>query len=298
MRRRFTHPLALAAALLAAAACQKAAPPAAAPTDVQAARAAALPLDPADPAWQQAPAFPAALILQDLVEPRLLVASTPTLEVRALTDGANVAFRLAWPDDAEDGGGPTGRFADACAVQLPAVTGPDIPAPQMGEPGKSVLISYWSAATQARAEGKRDDIRAVFPNAAVDHYPFQAPSLAAGSPAQQAMEQRYAPAARLGNVVTGATGRAVQDLVADGPGTITTAPAQVSEGSGARSGSGWAVVLRRPLPEGTAAAGKTQVAFAVWQGGKGEVGSRKMRTAWVPLTLPAAPQAAAKEAAR
>jgi len=32
-----------------------------------------------------------------------------------------------------------------------------------------------------------------------------------------------------------------------------------------------------------------QVAFAVWNGGAGEVGARKMRTGWVPMSLGATP---------
>ena len=31
----------------------------------------------------------------------------------------------------------------------------------------------------------------------------------------------------------------------------------------------------------------SQVAFAVWQGAHGEVGARKMRSAWIPLALEA-----------
>jgi len=201
-------------AILLLAACAEAPPPPGLPTAVAAVSAATLPLDPADPAWQRAPVFPAALILQDIVEPRLLTPSTPRLEVRALTDGAQIAFLLAWPDDGADEGGSPARFTDACAVQLPALAGPDLPAPQMGEAGKPVLVTYWSAALQARAEGRRDDLRDLYPNAAVDHYPFEAPSLTPDSPAQKAMADRYAPARRLGNVASGAQGRAVQDLVA------------------------------------------------------------------------------------
>ena len=279
----------IAACLAVLLACEKAAPPPAPPTEVIAARAASLPVDPGDAAWEAAPAFPAGLILQDLVEPRLLVPSTPTLEVRALTDGARVAFRLAWPDAAADDVSMPARFSDACAVQFPAAAGAGVPDPQMGDPGHPVAITYWSARWQAEIDGRPRTIQAIHPNASVDHYPYLAAPLEPGSPTQREMEARYAPARRLGNEMAGPHPRAVQDLTAEGPGTLAPAAAAVSDGAGRHDGKGWAVVLRRPLPEGAAAQGKVQVAFAVWQGGRGEVGSRKMRTAWVPLRLGGTP---------
>jgi hypothetical protein len=47
------------------------------------------------------------------------------------------------------------------------------------------------------------------------------------------------------------------------------------------------VVIVRPLPAGVKAGGRSRVAIAVWQGQKGEVGARKMRTGWIPLALEA-----------
>jgi len=76
--------------------CAKKQPPAL--TEVVAQRVAALPASPDDPAWKKVPAFTAPLILQDMVEPRLLVASTPAVDVQALTDGSQVSFRLTWTD--------------------------------------------------------------------------------------------------------------------------------------------------------------------------------------------------------
>ena len=46
------------------------------------------------------------------------------------------------------------QFPDACAVQLPAKLEPTVPAPQMGEAGKTVEITYWRAAWQAVVDGR------------------------------------------------------------------------------------------------------------------------------------------------
>jgi len=254
-------------------------------TEVVAVRVAAVPGDPADAAWRDAPVFTAPLVLQDMVEPRLLEPSTDKVQVRAITDGTRIAFRLEWADATDNDLPGLGRFADACAVQLPEHIEADAPAPQMGESGRAVQITYWRAFWQSAVDGRPDTIKALFPNATVDHYPFEAPALEPGSAAQGEMARRYAPARALGNEMAGPLQRPVQDLIAEGPGTIRPAAEQRSEGRGVRSEQGWSVVLSRPLPAGLDAGRRTQVAFAVWQGAQQESGSRKMRSVWVPLTI-------------
>jgi DMSO reductase family type II enzyme heme b subunit len=253
-------------------------------TEVVAVHHGALPTDPADAAWGRAPSFTAPLVPQDMVEPRLTAPSTREVRVRALTDGARVAFRLDWVDPTQDDRPATGSFSDACAVQLPAKVEPDVPAPQMGETGRPVELSYWRASWQAVVDGRPDTITAIHPNAVVDHYPFDAAPLQPGSPEQQAMAARYAPARLLGNDMAGPREQPVQDLTAEGPGTLSPAPAR-SEGRGLRSEDGWSVVVARPLPEGMAPGRRGQIAFAVWDGAKEEAGARKMRSVWVPFTV-------------
>jgi DMSO reductase family type II enzyme heme b subunit len=275
--------LSLSIALLASSACRKPAPPP--PTEVVLFSAADVPLDPSHTAWQGALEFTAALIPQDLVEPRQLTPSTTAVRVRALTNGVDAAFRLEWTDPTANDLPGAARFSDACAVQLPSKIEATVPAPQMGEAGGAVEIVYWNAAWQAVVAGRSDSIKELYPNAAIDHYPFEAPSLQQSPASQQAMTTRYAPARAVGNPVAGPRTTAVQDLIAEGPGTITSAPATASRGQGVRTAAGWAVVIVRPLPKGLAANAPAQVAFAVWEGAHEEVGARKMRTDWIPLAL-------------
>ena len=145
------------------------------PGEVKAVRAAALAAAPADAAWAALPVHVAPLVLQDLVEPRLLKATTPEVRVRAMHDGTNVAFLLEWADATKNDLPGPARFTDACAVQFPA-TPParDLPAPQMGEKGRGVEITYWRASWQAVVDGRGDTLRDLYPNATVDHYPFEA----------------------------------------------------------------------------------------------------------------------------
>jgi DMSO reductase family type II enzyme heme b subunit len=254
-------------------------------TEVVAVRQAALVGDPTAKEWETLPEHRAALLLQDVVEPRLLEPSTPEVRVKAMSDGTRIAFRLEWSDETTNDQPDTGRFSDACAVQLPAKTAPDVPAPQMGEAGRPVEIVYWRASWQAVVDGRPDAITAIHPGAAVDHYPFEAASLPPGSPEQQAMAKRYAPARALGNTLAGPRAKPVQDLVGEGPSTLRPAGETRSDGRGVRTGGGWAVVVVRPMPAAVGSDARTQVAFAVWDGERKEVGARKMRTGWVPLLV-------------
>jgi hypothetical protein len=97
------------------------------------------------------------------------------------------------------------------------------------------------------------------------------------------MAQRYAPARALGAGMAGPRERPVQDLVAEGPGSLNPAASTRSAGRGWWTDGGWTTVLARPLPEGLNPDTRTQVEFAVWEGAHQEAGARKMRTAWIPL---------------
>jgi hypothetical protein len=253
--------------------------------EVVAISAANLPTDPEDKAWERAPEHVAKLVPQDLVEPRLMNTSTSEVKVRAITNGSEVAFRMEWLDgDKNDAPGP-GKFSDACAVQIPAQLDKEAPDPQMGGQGKIVQVTYWRADWEASVNGRRDGIRDLYPNASIDHYPFEAKSLDRGSDAQKAMALRYAPAHTLGNLRAGPRSSAVEDLTANGPGTLTPAISRGSKGKGIHGQEGWSVVISRKLPEGLGPRQRTQVALAVWQGSRQEAGARKMRSGWIPLLV-------------
>lgn len=281
MRLRNILSFGLAAAFLLGLACR---PPAPESTpELRAVAVAQLPQAPDDAAWRQAPRFLAPLVEQDLVEPRQLEVTTPRVAVQALTDGQRIAFKLAWDDATENGLPGASRFSDACAIQLPQELAAEVPAPQMGEAGRGVEITYWRASWQEEVDGREDTIKTLYPGATVDHYPFEAASLEPGSDAQRALADQYAPARRLGNTMEGPRASAVQDLIAEGPGTLTRAPEQRSSGRGVRTPSGWQVVIARDLPDGLDMGARAQIAFAVWDGGRQEVGARKMRSVWLPL---------------
>lgn len=276
-----------AAILLAlAAGCGKPAAPAAPATDVRAAQAATLPTSADDAAWASAVQFKAPLVLQDMVDPRKMEPGIGEVRVRAITDGRRIAFLMEWDDPSADDLRVPARFSDACAVQLPATASPDSPAPQMGEPGRPVAITFWTASTQAILDGRALDLKTLYPNSKIDHYPAEAASLDKNPAGREQMEKMYSPAHAVGNTESTKPTKAVQDLMAEGPGTLKPAAATESEGKGRRTPKGWQVVITRPLPAGLAPGAKSLVAFAVWNGSADDVGARKMRTVWIPLVMP------------
>jgi hypothetical protein len=284
---RPTRWAALLVATGAAVACSRGPQRAVSPAEVRAVAAPALPTTPEDAAWSRAPVHPAALMPQDVVEPTVLAPTTPMVDVQAMTDGARIAFRLTWAAPARSDRTLPAVFSDACAVQVPGSAGAEVPNPVMGEAGRPVEISYWRAAWQASVDGRPDSLAALHPNAKVDHYPFESPSLVEGSAEQLAMARRYAPARALGNAMAGPRASAVEDLVASGPGTLRSAARPLSSGTGAATASGWSVVFVRPLPTGVKPGGRSVVAFAIWRGDAGEAGARKMRSGWIPLAVEA-----------
>ena len=272
--------LALAVAL---AGCRPTPPPPV--NEVVALRVGSLPMDPGDAAWQQAPEYAAALVPQDLVEPRLLTPSTPQVRVRALTSGGEIALRLEWADAVvNDLPGP-GAFLDGCAIQIPRTLEAAPPDPQMGQAGRPVDIAFWRADWQASVDGRPDSLTSLYPNAYINGYPFEAKPLAPGSPEQREAATRYAPAQALGNRRVGPRAQPVEDIVAEGPGTIAPGDSVKSRGKGVRTATGWTVVITRPMPAGLAVNVRTAIAFAVWDGAAREVGARKMRSIWVPLSV-------------
>lgn len=215
--------------------------------------------------------------------------STPDVRVRALAAANEIAFRLEWADPAANDLPGAGRFSDGCAVQLPQKADINAPDPQMGMVGKGVQIAFWRADWQATVNGRGTAIKDLYPNATVDHYPFEAQSLEPGSDAHTQMARRYAPAEAVGNPRGGPRASAVEDLVAEGPGSLAPAPSTSSRGKGIRTPTGWSVVITRTMPDGLSTQSRTQIAFAVWEGSANEAGARKMRSGWVGLSLRAAP---------
>ncbi len=277
--------LGIMACAVGLAACGKEVGPAPSPTEVRAIQVPALLEDPMDPAWARVPVHVEKLLLQDQTDPRTPERSVESVSVQAVHDGQRIALRLEWPDSTRDVLVGPSVFSDAAAVQVPVAAGGDVPDAAMGLQGRPVRIHMWKAAWQEAVEAGQDPLKALYPNAHTDHYPFEA---AKDEASRAEMATRYAPARAVRNPVAAPQGP-TQDLWAEGFGTLTADPATVSRGRGIHEAGAWHVVISRPLDAEADRAlrpgARTYAAFAVWEGSHGNVGARKMRTGWVPLVI-------------
>lgn len=253
--------------------------------------------DPDAAYWQAVEPRPVGLVAQPMVRPRPTETLTSEVDVRAVHDGRWLALRLAWKDPDKSEAGRLGEFSDAAAVQFPLQPGESPPPIFMGVRGMPVHIFHWRAQYQRDREVGKPTMRDLYPNLSIDMYPLEYADPGRLDPPLAAREQ-YSPGLAVGNPQSFPKS-GVDEILAEG---FSTSSVQDSAAAGRATWQDgeWRLVIARPLAiEGgsTLAPGAaTFVAFAVWQGGEGEVGSRKSVTmAWTALELEGdgAPAAAA-----
>ncbi len=245
----------------------------------------ALPRDPSAAAWKELQATAISLEPQRMIEPRLEREPIGTLvELRSMHNGDEIGFHLAWEDSSRSDIEVAGQFRDSVAVQLPVT--PEGPAfAVMGQPGRPVHLLHWRASWQRAMESGTGSIRDAFPNAVSDVSPEDV--------MKAELAQRFYPAQVAGNAMAVRKRTSpVEELVAEGFGTITSQAEQRAEGQGVRAGSRWEVVIVVPMAgkenQASLKAGDhTSVAVAVWNGGKGDRGARKQFAYWSGLELEA-----------
>ena len=254
-------------------------------------RVEALPTNPSAEEWQAAPATEVAVTPQQVTMPALAEAAIDKITVQALTDGKAIAWRLAWQDDAADANVDVGRFSDAVAIELPLNAGAS---PMMGHRGGGkVQILYWKGLWQKDLDEGFQDVEDVHPNYWSDLYwfadgqfPYRIPDAFKNPYSQQWFIAKTAnnPVADFNRQ------QPVQELVAEGWGTLTHQPNSVTRGKGVWADGKWNVVFSRPLtttdPNDYQFNGdKGEMAFAVWQGSKNNVGGRKHWSNWTPYQI-------------
>lgn len=235
--------------------------------------------DPEDDRWQDIPAFDVVLAPQQMATPMLPALSVPTLQVRSMNDGAQIAFLLEWEDPERDDIDAMARFHDAVAVELPTTTEPT--ASSMGQSGSPVHILQWRASWQADMDRGRQTVEDAFPNM----YPGLRPEALMG----QEKAAVYYPGVYVGNPQSSRNRtQPVEELTAIGFGSLADMDEQRAVGKGVYTGAGWKVALGTSMLGGKdrfAGAPKTQVAFAAWSGSKENRGARKQWADWTDLRI-------------
>lgn len=241
--------------------------------------------DPDAAFWSEVPRGSVTLLAQPIITPRPDKLLTERVVVQAVHDGQTLAMRLVWEDTEESVGGKLGEQSDAIAVQFPGAGGAGTPV-MMGARDLPVHILHWRAQYQHDEESGKPTMEQLYPNKSTDMYALDPPSSPGASPEQK---EQFSPAVALGNPQS-LQKLAVDELIAEGFGTSAVQSPAGVRGKGVWRGGRWAVVIHRPLASAArstlSAPGEAQLAFAIWQGGGGEVGSRKAVTmSWLPALL-------------
>jgi len=238
--------------------------------------------------WKSAQPLVVTMTAQPMTTPRPATTTTPNVTVQGVHDGTWLALRLTWTDPEPSYAGKLGEFSDAVAVQFPIKAGPPPPI-WMGAKESPVHIYHWRAQYQRdRLEGK-PGMRDLYPHMTVDMYPMEYADPGHLGQFAESDRDRFSPGRVAGNPQSySKTG--VDEIYAEGFSTSSVQEGHGSVGDGCHQAKTWTVVLvRRMNAEGGSVITPGQKAWmgvAVWQGGQGEVGSRKCVTmAWQALNV-------------
>lgn len=273
--RRFRIPLAAASVLAVAAALQLggANPAESQTTQLVAWTAESDPgLDPASPAWARSTGVQVPLVGQTGTYFAASSEMIPTLTAQALQYDGTLYVRVEWADDTQDDTATRVQdFADGAALEFPARAANTVPSICMGQADAGVNIWHW----RADSEQGPQDPRAIYVN-----------TLSDGSPVN------FYTAREAGNPYAQTDAPAVQNLVAQAFGTLSTSGVQDVAGHGVYSNGRWSVVFARQFERGGNGlvsfddAQKTDMAFAVWNGSEGQRNGNKSISQFVTLSLP------------
>jgi len=219
------------------------------------------------------PEYKVDLVSQSSVAPGSSKVARSEISVRIMYNDYELALLLVANDETRsDDVSAAGRFGDAIAVGFPTDYGGEIVLPYigMGNAGRPVNIWHWKAAWQNDIDNGYKGVNESYP----DREPRVGPvnnitGEAAGSPLSQT--SRTSP---------------VENLVAEGFGTLTSTPAARLKGKGTYRDGAWHVVMKRPLrPKGVGVRIRANeellpITFAVWDGAAGERNGIKGVTRW------------------
>jgi hypothetical protein len=251
--------------------------------------------------------------------------STKWVNVKAVTNGKEIAIRLEWTDPTRnDTMLQSQQYKDQAAIMFPVKSGGEEPPFTMGGDGERVNIWQWKATWDKEGAGRNDNSAMLDME---DQYEFMAMgsgsyymyepngklSMKIGCAQGKTGSKRssckgqgavniskrashldygmgknegvFNPGRATGNILSDASMRksAVEDLNAEGFGSLTTQAHQDVSGKGNWNNNRWTVVFKRALKNSDSndtqfTGGKAPMAIAIWNGNNKERNGQKAVT--------------------
>ncbi len=258
-----------------------------------------LPAGPMESSWDQARPLYVALTPLWWTEDRI-----EGLVVQAMHNGEELVIRLSWIDPTlDDRAVRHDEFRDAVAIQFSLTSDPPFYMGDRGEHG-GVNIWYWQSDRDKNIATAYQDVDAAFPDRVADMYPEQnytTPSNAMGVewPYERVTQhdRTFITAWGAGNLVADPMLHTpVETLVARGPGTLASKPANIQfvQGQAVYERGVWYVQMQRAMKLGHPGS-KDERAFqpgdylplsiAIWNGSAGDRDGKKNISIWQKLVI-------------
>ncbi len=225
--------------------------------------------------WKDATPLKIGLSPQQMTQPSLKESSVANLTFRSVHNSDTIFVLLEWADNAKDASLETEKMTDGCAIQFP-IKDFKKTSPFMGGKDSPVMIGQWKAVWQVDAEKGFQRIKDVYPNTWVENTDLFGQNTALLSKNHASNENRKTPA---------------QLALAEGFGSLALQPADGLKAWGVWENKVWKVAFAMKKKNGKLNlenGQNTGISFAVWDGAKGNVGSRKnILMSWQPILLEA-----------
>ena len=219
--------------------------------------------------------------------PMLEAVDIDHVDVQAITNGRQIAWKMSWPDASANYHLDTDLFCDSVAIQFPLIANASY---KMGDRDFPVQIIQWKAIWQKDIDEHFQDVQDLHPNYWTDLYwfaegefPYRVPESFRRTEALD-----WFVAYRAGNPMADLDReRPVQEMVAEGFGTLTNQRLVASRANGVWDDGRWSVVVSRPMATHDvsdyqfAPGTRDVVAFAIWEGEAGNVSGRKQHSQWI-----------------
>ena len=224
--------------------------------------------------------------------------SVKNAEVKAVHDGSVIYFQISWNDPTRNARTiAVQEFRDAVALMFPLgeveITPSEHFSPRMGDREKPVNLWHWKADWEVDlfAKDGLEDMENRYPNMYDDFYsnPYNPHDY---QELMTSIEHLSGGIAAHNLLSESRRGRTVEDLNAEGFGTLTTQDHQDANGCSKYKDGIWTVIMYRLLITKDhddiqfVPGGKTYFNIAVWDGGKKDRnGQKNISIQWHPVIL-------------